>query len=50
VLDEGYRLPGEYSVKWDGINERGTRVDSGVYFYRLLQNDASMVKKVVIVK
>ena len=32
----GGRLPaGEHRVVWDGIDESGARVGSGVYFYRL---------------
>jgi flagellar hook assembly protein FlgD len=35
LLDEGYRPPATYSVMWDGRDEIGQTVSSGVYFCRL---------------
>jgi len=34
-FDEGTLDPGEHAVDWDGRDERGRPVTSGVYFYRL---------------
>lgn len=42
--------PGQYSVVWDGTDTRGTRVASGVYLYRLKSGDASLTKKMVLLK
>ena len=36
VLDEGYRAAATYSVIWDGKDEKGQTVSSGVYFCRLV--------------
>lgn len=38
------------SVTWDGINDRGGEVASGVYFYRLVAGDYEATKKMVLVK
>jgi hypothetical protein len=36
TLINGYRQPGAYTVPWDGSNERGNRMSSGVYIYQLV--------------
>src|SRR5205085_1017099 len=35
-------VPGHYDVTWDGRNEAGRPVASGVYFYRLTAPDVSL--------
>jgi hypothetical protein len=35
---------------WDGTDNRGQRVASGVYFYRLTANEYSSTKKMVLIK
>ncbi|RMF60671.1 MAG: T9SS C-terminal target domain-containing protein, partial [Calditrichaeota bacterium] len=42
--------PGNYVVKWGGIDETGRAVSSGVYFYRLKVNDKVLTRKMVLVK
>jgi hypothetical protein len=44
------QLPGGYSVVWDGRNDGGRPVASGVYFYRLDADKNSSVKKMVILR
>jgi hypothetical protein len=41
---------GEYSIQWDGRDNAGTSVSSGVYFYKLVSGDFSMTKKMVLLK
>ncbi|KPK70819.1 hypothetical protein AMJ82_02220 [candidate division TA06 bacterium SM23_40] len=41
---------GAYMVHWDGRNDRGSRVSSGVYFYRLEAGSRSLVRKMVMLK
>ncbi|MCB2229974.1 T9SS type A sorting domain-containing protein [bacterium] len=41
---------GTYSVTWDGRDQSGTPVASGVYFYRLSTADYSVSKKMVLLK
>jgi len=41
---------GEYSVQWDGTNNQGQRVSSGVYFYRFSAKGFTRVNKMVYVK
>lgn len=42
--------PGNYSVKWDGTNNAGIKVASGIYFYRLKAGDFKCVKKMFLLK
>ena len=41
---------GIHTVRWDGKNDSGERVSSGVYFYRLTAGEKSFVKKMVLLK
>jgi len=41
---------GEHQAEWDGANQSGNRVASGIYFYRLEAGDHSVVKKMVLLK
>ncbi|MDH4223070.1 MAG: T9SS type A sorting domain-containing protein, partial [candidate division Zixibacteria bacterium] len=49
LVDEE-RLPGEYKVIWDGRDERGNEVSSGIYFYQLKTKDHTETKKMVLLK
>jgi hypothetical protein len=50
TIERGIHDAGRYSVKWDGMNENGIRVASGVYFYRLLAGEYTSTKKMVMLK
>lgn len=50
TLVSDYREPGEYSVSWDGTDDRGVRLSSGVYVYRLAAAEFVESKKFVFVK
>jgi len=41
---------GRYSVVWNGQNEQGRKVSTGIYFYRIEANNYSAMKKMVIAK
>lgn len=44
------KSPGRYTVNWDGTSDQGTRVASGVYFYKIQIGTFSTVKKMVVLK
>ncbi len=41
---------GEYDVVWQGLDQRGRPVSSGIYFYRLLAGDQELVGKMTYLK
>jgi hypothetical protein len=49
LVDE-VRTPGYYTVSWDGRNEDGQEVASGVYFYRLTLSTFATTKRMVLMK
>jgi hypothetical protein len=55
TLDLGVQEPGTYisqdkAAYWDGLNDEGEEVASGVYFYRLQAGDKVSTKKMVVLK
>jgi hypothetical protein len=50
VLVDGEREADHYQVVWDGRNNDGVRVASGVYFYRLKVRGFTRTKKLVLMK
>ena len=49
LVDE-VREPGYYSVSWDGRDQLGREVTSGVYFYRIEAGEFSETKRMLLVK
>ena len=54
-LDLGHQQPGHYTERikaayWDGRNERGESVASGVYFYQFRAGDYTATRRMVILK
>ena len=41
---------GVYDVKWNGTNERGALLPTGMYFYEMRTPGYHSVKKLVLVK
>jgi hypothetical protein len=50
TLTEGRMKPGAYSSTWDGRDEKGTKVASGVYFYRLKAGNYVKTMKMVVTR
>jgi hypothetical protein len=49
-FDEGSKVPGRYSILWDGRNNAGGRVSSGVYFYHIQAGSFAATRKMVMMK
>lgn len=49
-LVRGRRSAGVHRVTWDGTDDRGARVASGVYFYRLHADGEVVSRKMVLLK
>ena len=55
TLDVGHRIASAYesrskAIYWDGRNDLGEQVASGVYFYTLMAGDFSATRRLVILK
>ena len=50
TLRSGYLRAGRHEIGWDGRDDRGCPVASGVYFVRLSSPNQSIVKKTLVVK
>ncbi|APF16880.1 hypothetical protein Calab_0832 [Caldithrix abyssi DSM 13497] len=43
-------IPGNYSITWDGTNDYGQPVSSGVYYYQIRFNDKVESKKMILIR
>ena len=50
VLDLEYPYPGRFEAYWDGRNDRGRQVASGVYFVQLTVNGKTRVLRMYVTK
>ena len=50
TLVDGRETAGQKSIIWDGKNERGEEVSSGIYFYRLEAEEFVQTKKMLLLK
>jgi hypothetical protein len=49
-LLSGTFLAGAYRVEWDGMNDKGLQVASGIYIYRMATASYSQTKKMIFTK
>ena len=50
TLVDGAQPVGRHAVRWDGKNDSGVQVGSGVYYYRLKAGKDVITKKLVVVR
>ncbi len=50
TIEKGYKPAGRYVIGWNGINDNGSSVPSGVYFFHLRFNNKHQVIKAVLLK
>lgn len=50
TLVDGHLSNGHHKVTWDGMDQHGNRVSSGVYLYRLLACGSVTMKKMTLLK
>lgn len=43
-------MRGTYTVNWDGMNNAGTKMSSGSYFYRMTAGEFTQSKKMILLK
>jgi hypothetical protein len=49
-LIDGYQSKGRHSILWNGTNDDGQNVSSGVYLYRLTAGGVSQTQKMLLVR
>jgi len=49
LVDE-FQAAGRYSVKWNGIDEDGNKVASGIYYYKIQALNSAIFRKMKLVK
>jgi len=50
TLANDMKTPGHYIIQWNGANENGETVSSGVYFYRIKAGNYVATRKMVLLK
>ena len=40
----------EYSITWDGKNDQGQRLGSGIYFFKIKSGSYSATRKTILIK
>lgn len=50
TLTDGFLGAGAHETAWDGLNEAGTAVPSGVYFVRMISSGGTSTGKIVLVR
>jgi hypothetical protein len=50
TLVNGHQGEGAKSVTWNGTNDRGMRVASGIYFYRMIAPGFNQTRKMVLLR
>ena len=41
---------GKYTISWDCRNENGIKVNSGIYFYKLISDNKTAIKKMLVIR
>ena len=49
-LFQGYQTAGFKKIKWNGKNDFGNDVNSGIYFYQLIAPGFSQTRKLVLMR
>ncbi|SVE57783.1 uncharacterized protein METZ01_LOCUS510637, partial [marine metagenome] len=49
-LTSGLKSAGNYTLQWNGNDDLGRRVSSGIYLYTLNDGSRSLTKKMVLMK
>jgi flagellar hook assembly protein FlgD len=48
TLADGFQTAGSYKVEWNGTDNNGIRLESGMYFYKMEIGEKSTVRKAIL--
>jgi flagellar hook assembly protein FlgD len=50
TLVSGFQTAKQYKIQWDGTNDNGVKVASGIYIYQLRSDTNLATKKMILMK
>jgi tetratricopeptide (TPR) repeat protein len=50
TLMNGFKNAGEHTVYWNGTDEAGTKVQSGMYLYKITTNNFTITQKIFLIR
>ena len=50
TLQNSQQAAGKYTVQWNGLNETGSAINPGIYFYRLQTEDYTQARKLLMLR
>jgi hypothetical protein len=50
TLVQKYQAGGSFAVSWNGLNDQGQPVASGIYFYKLTSGDFTQTRKLLLIQ
>jgi len=50
ILTDQIYEAGGHSIIWDGTDMSGSRVSSGIYFYKMKAGDLAIARKMLLIK
>jgi hypothetical protein len=50
LLSNDHRQAGTHTIKWDGLNENGSQIPSGIYFIRISAGNETLNHRIVMMK
>ncbi len=50
LIDNRFFVPGKHEILWNGVNQAGKEVSSGIYLYELKAGDFKQVKKMLLIQ
>jgi flagellar hook assembly protein FlgD len=50
LINNSYYPAGYHNINWDGTNNMGTQAPSGMYLYKLISENQTLTRKMVLMK
>ncbi len=50
TLMNDFAAPGSYRLRWDGRDEKGRELPSGIYFYRLKSKSTTLTRRLILMR